>query len=163
FFYRFDNWMPLWISVTTLFASVGYGSFWVLSMLPNGALWALIFTMTTQFFVLIVLFRMPDGRFVPKIVRWLLPIYFVCEVFRQLDQSVQSALFIAIPFIVWQAPFLLFRAVGVLAQIYRYRHGSVVYRHQLKWFVLGLVGQQLFYVVFILRTAALSYASQRWG
>jgi predicted Ser/Thr protein kinase len=163
FFYRFDNWTPLWLSVASLFASGGYAAFWVLSMLPYGATLTLAFTLTTQFLVLIVLFRMPDGRFVPKIVKWLLPAYFVWEVFRHVNQSGQSALFLAMPFIVWQSPFLLLRAAGVIAQIYRYRHGSVVYRHQLKWFVLGLVGQQVFYVVFIVRASAFDYAIQMWG
>lgn len=89
----------------------------------------------------------PNGRFVPRWSRWLIPFivaYWASEVFlssRIYDQTFDGSTFI----------FLALILVPVVAQIYRYRRVSTLReRQQTKWVVFGFVAGILSFVVFIL-------------
>lgn len=101
---------------------------------PGGALQAL-----GWFLLLPFAYLFPTGRFVPRWMRWLVPLWalWVVAFFLMADALKEwSSLFVPISFAVWVAWF----GTGVLAQLYRYRYVSTpIQRQQTKWVVFGFV------------------------
>ena len=101
--------------------------------------WPLIFvTMLGWGSLGLVLILFPDGRFVPRWMRWVVPVYILYLVFWGLPSN--------IPFSTTQWPPLLssvklgFLIAPIYAQLYRYRHtSSLIERQQTKWVVFAIV------------------------
>ncbi len=91
-------------------------------------------------------FVFPDGRFVPRWSRWVVPLVFVTPVFNVLlPGSMESPM-------PWNVLiFLSLWACCALAQVYRYRKVSgPVERQQTKWVVFGMTACVLLIVAFLL-------------
>jgi hypothetical protein len=72
----------------------------------------------------------PDGRFVPRWTRWLMPALLVVVVRPFVPTDLGDGLFLL--FLCFWVP------VGVYAQVYRYRHVSTtIQRQQSKWVIFG--------------------------
>ena len=112
--------------------------------------WPLIFVSMLGWGSLgLVLILFPNGRFVPRWMRWVVPVYIVYLVAWSLPSNS--------PFSTGQWPPLLTSVkLGILiaaiyAQLYRYRHtSSVIERQQTKWVVFAIVITMLLDVVFTL-------------
>ena len=94
----------------------------------------------------LLFYLFPDGRFVPRWTRWaaiaLTIIALADPVFLRVSPTITSGIFSAVAMFA----FLVCLLIGVLAQVYRYRHISdAVQRQQTKWVVFGLTS--LFFVV----------------
>jgi hypothetical protein len=86
----------------------------------------------------LVLVLFPDGRFVPRWMRWVVPVYILYLLFWSLPSN--------LPFSTTQWPPLLasvklgFLIAPIYAQLYRYRHtSSLIERQQTKWVVFAIV------------------------
>lgn len=89
------------------------------------------------FFILFYVF--PDGKFVPRWTRWLLPLWLGLNLLPgSLSEASSSALLRRVPFLMALPYSLVFVAIG--SQIYRYFwRSSPVQRQQTRWVVLALV------------------------
>src|SRR6266702_7309666 len=122
FWRRSDDWMALLVALllvatVTLNGSPVYGSQSAWQVLAN-----VLFVLGSQMYVLVLLL-MPDGRFVPRWTRWLLPCWVV---------SGMAVLFFSFPVygLVWHAALVLL----VIVLVYRYRSAySPLQRQQGKW------------------------------
>jgi hypothetical protein len=97
----------------------------------------------------LVLILFPNGRFVPRWMRWVFPVWTVYQVLWSLPSN--------LPFSTGLWPPLLtsvklgFFIAPIYAQLYRYRHtSSVIERQQTKWVVFAIVITMLLDVVFAL-------------
>lgn len=90
--------------------------------------------------LLVFAYLFPDGRFVPRWSRWLLPAWavWVIAFFRYADAWVTGRPWaFAATFAVWVA----WLGTGLAAQVYRYRYAaSAAQRQQTKWAVWGFAG-----------------------
>lgn len=145
FLVRRDDWMALFIGQLLLLTAIVYsGPVWdapVPLWLPS------ILIALGESSQVLFLYLFPDGRFVPKIARWLVPILAiwrpaiwivlympgyragvrVAETYGVVVQSLYDIV-----------PFLLLLAGGIGFQIYRYRRiSSPEGRQQTKWLMLG--------------------------
>ena len=126
FWRRSDDWMALLVALllvatVTLNGSPVYGSQSAWQVLAN-----VLFVLGSQMYVLVLLL-MPDGRFVPRWTRWLLPCWVV---------SGMAFLFFSFPVysLVWHAALVLL----VIVLVYRYRSAySPLQRQQGKWILFG--------------------------
>ncbi len=87
----------------------------------------------------IVLILFPDGRFVPRWMRWIVPFYIMYLVFWSLPSNspVSTAQW---PPLLNTSVKLGFLIAGIYAQLYRYRHtSSLIERQQTKWVVYAIV------------------------
>jgi hypothetical protein len=132
FWYKSDDWMALLVAlgvvmISTLFIAYalhGSHSAWqlfaiVLTVLGNGV-----------FFLICALF--PDGRFVPRWTRWLLPCWVVSGILFLIFRDV-SFMYLVYN-LVWLGEVVSF----VFALFYRYRYASnPPQRQQTKWVIYG--------------------------
>lgn len=96
------------------------------------------------FFLFCLLF--PDGRFVPRWTRWMLVWVIPSRVIETLWPNWLFAMSDSSPF--GGLVLLVFMAIAVFAQIYRYRRGaSHTQRQQIKWVVFGCVFSSVIFIV----------------
>ena len=147
FWHKSDSWMALLIAlqVVTQGASTSIAalaSFPVLQYLTN---WLLFLTQALLFLVFALF---PTGRFVPKWIRWLVPVGIVYALVDNLFQFTvqQVSWYPAFSFLF----FIVFMGIIVIAQIYRYRTVSTpVQRQQTKWIVFAIATIILADVVYL--------------
>ena len=141
---KFDDWLVLWISLT--YVAYGTGYFYVIS--PSAfTIWDDPFNLLARFLyffcgvVLYVVFFyvFPDGRFVPRWMRWLAVLVIAWGVY--LVSSFDDNLFLRAGsrFTVYAIVFTILIFASVIgAQVYRYRFfASPSQRQQTKWVVYG--------------------------
>jgi predicted Ser/Thr protein kinase len=138
FYNRSDNWMALLLSSAFVLLATAFTPLIFLDASPAG-LWV----ETIIFYLMIILslalfYVLPDGRFMPERAKWLIIPFLIWEFFENYHQMRVSDLFLSIPFILWVIPSLTVCFIGIGAQVYRYRRGSIIYRQQVKWFLVGL-------------------------
>jgi hypothetical protein len=119
---------PMALFIAFFLTAMGAGALPVLPVLGP-----LIFTFVgLSIFPLFALF--PDGRFVPRWFRWLMPPWIVYALVQFLGAPPAGGVTAGPPGSVSQLAFLL----GIGAQVYRYRRVSnPLQRQQTKWVVLG--------------------------
>jgi hypothetical protein len=147
FWRRSDDWMVLFVGVMLLFAALLYTSPAFEAHIPLGLL-ALVAALAEISQVAFV-YLFPDGRSVPGWTWILLPPLFIWRLarwglvylphFYSLQRSGEN--FYYVPQDSWDLLLLLaFLALGIIAQVYRYRHYSTLaQRQQTKWLVLGVI------------------------
>ncbi len=131
FWRKSDDWMALLVALAvvgtiTLNGNVAYDSHsaWLMPAF-------VLFVLGTSVYVLVFLL-FPDGRFVPRWMRWLLPCWIVADLVYLLPNVP-----FALPYydLVWHAALVL----PVIAQVYRYRTASsLLQRQQTKWILVGI-------------------------
>ncbi|MFN8372766.1 MAG: serine/threonine-protein kinase [Anaerolineae bacterium] len=110
----------------------------------------------------LLLFTLPDGVFVPRWSRYLLPLLVISESLRLTLYGFLNL----VSTIVLMLPVLLVFAVAIWAQVIRYRRETPVYQHQFKWIILGacasilsiIIGQACYVLVprdYIILTAGI--------
>jgi hypothetical protein len=140
FWRKSNDWFGIYVALSLVLFGIGfsnpllligeqYPTFYVPLLVLNG----IGSTMIGVFFYLF-----PDGRFVPRWTRWLIPFVAAREFANIFSPHFSSSLFGTTAFSIELASFLI-------AQIYRYRRASnAIERQQTKWFVygatVGLVG-----------------------
>jgi hypothetical protein len=100
---------------------------------PEWRFLALAVGLLATTFGALVLFLIPSGDFVPAFSRWLLPFFCMAEGVRvvlgiYLPQQLRALTLL---------PFVVVYGLGLIAQVYRYRYGTLVYRYQFQWIILG--------------------------
>jgi len=131
FWRRSDDWMALLVALVVV-AAFTYGTTYVLYSHSVWQVPAIILNVLGSgvFFLLISLF--PDGRFVPRWTRWLLPCWVVSGMVFLFFRDVSFAY--PVSNLVWHAELVLL----LIAQIYRYRYSlSPLQRQQGKWLLFG--------------------------
>lgn len=125
FWRRSDDWLVILISLTVIIIGPSFGVFFLVDNLVTQILQGIAFFLIIQLF-----FLFPDGRFSPTWTRWIGLIF-----------GIPSLIISTTPFIL-SPPFLIFLitglTIGLISQVYRYRHlATAVQRQQTKWVVLG--------------------------
>jgi hypothetical protein len=131
FWRRSDDWMALLVALVVV-AAFTYGTIYVLNSYSAWQVPAIILNVIGSGVLFLVISLFPDGRFVPRWTRWLLPCWVVSGMvflfFRDASFAYQ------VSNLVWHAEFVLI----LIAQIYRYHHAfSPLQRQQTKWFLFG--------------------------
>lgn len=104
---------------------------------PDLALGLLIIQTLGFSFVLLGLFALPDGRFVPRFSQWFIPAFWVLHFSRISGRYIEALDPLNVNVVFWGWAFL---ALGVLAQIYRsIRVATPQQRQQTKLLVLGTI------------------------
>jgi signal transduction histidine kinase len=144
--HKFDDWMALLAAL--MLVQLG-----TLSVTPtiqqSNSLWqfpslALSNLGFIPFFLFCLLF--PDGRFVPRWTRWMLVWVIPSRVIDTLWPNGLFAMSDSSP--LGGLVLLVFMAIAVFAQIYRYRRGaSHTQRQQIKWVVFGCVFSSVIFIV----------------
>ena len=141
-----------WLGFLVSLALVVFGTFTAESSTalvrqsPNLAWPFFLLNFMTNGLVMLLFFLFPDGRFVPRWT-WLLTIIFVVAFLLDLLLRNRGQLEPSYS-ITGNLLMISFLAVGVVAQIYRYRRISTpTQRQQTKWIMFGLVS--LFIMLFI--------------
>lgn len=131
---RSRDWMAHLLAMTwALYAVVLSGAvIEVVTAYPQLALPVGILTLISIILGALLLFTLPNGQFVPRWSKWLLPVLIVLDGFRLAFYGR-----LPIPNPILFIPVLLIYGMGIAAQFYRYRQGKPVYRHQFKWMLLG--------------------------
>ncbi len=131
FWRKSDDWMGLFASLTLVLLGITNDS---AALTPVGQQYpALIFLVQFVAFlgaacIVLFFYLFPDGRFVPRWIRWLVPLVFVKEAVSAFRPDLLGNDW-------FQAVEL---ASAVFAQIYRYwRVSNAVQRQQTKWVVFG--------------------------
>jgi hypothetical protein len=110
--------------------------------LTVGEISALISTML----LILWFFVFPDGRFVPRRMRWLYLLVMTTQVWRILQpEAYQQSFALLVP--------VIFGGI-LIAQVFCYRHAGVAQRQQIKWVVFGIVAGTLPLVLFGLYASA---------
>jgi hypothetical protein len=136
FWHRSDSWIALLISLqaVTQGASTSIAAVVSFPILQYPVNWLLFLN---EVFLFLVFALFPSGRFVPKWIRWLIPVWVVCALVDHLLQFAvqQVSWYPAFTFLF----FIVFMGTIVIAQIYRYRFVSTpVQRQQTKWVVFAI-------------------------
>lgn len=140
FWRKSDNWMALFVSVM-----VATTPLWAIplpfTLAVRQPAWA--WAVGVAFFVsqssdLTFPLIFPNGRFVPRWTRWMLPVVLVHAAFvsfyRPLVEYPRADEYVPVTI-------LIFSSIAVYAQVYRYfRVASPLERQQLKWIVVGYTG-----------------------
>jgi hypothetical protein len=148
--HKSNEWMALFVALVL----ITFGAIWPTNIDELSALypaWAVFFTAVDQLsftFLLAFFFFFPDGRFVPRWMRWIVVPLFASGVLSFIVPTWPGVLNILF--------FLSFLALALFAQISRYRrHASLLQRQQIKWVVFGfsatlgaIVGQVELGVIF---------------
>jgi hypothetical protein len=125
FWRRSDDWMALLVALAVV-ASVALNGDIYYSYSAWGVLAFVLYVLGSSLYVL-VLALFPDGRFVPRWTRWILPCWVVAALIPFIHPLYNYAL-------LWRAALVLL----VIAQVYRYRTASSpLQRQQTKWFLFG--------------------------
>jgi hypothetical protein len=151
FIYRSDNWMAVWLSLALGLVAIGSGAYVVLRALPSGDVFFALFSLTLIMIAIVVLYILPDGRFYPSQMRWVVAVYTVWELFRHSQIALQTELYRVTPPPMWFIPLIFVFFIGVIAQVYRYRQANTVARHQVKWLLLGIAVYFISYMLFYVR------------
>ena len=144
---RNDDWMALLISMMMVLV----GSTTALNVHYTNHFFGSILIGSGLFITFAALLVFPDGRFQPGLSRYVLalfaPLYMIVAPSGSIllgGQSLPTIQFIAF-FVVFSSP-----ALGLLAQIYRYRAvASPVQKQQTKWILLGFIGWVLMSFVYL--------------
>jgi signal transduction histidine kinase len=149
FWRRSDDWMALFVSLCLVM--VGTGALPVLSSVEMiqpqwGWVRYLAFLLGTGSLpVLLAIF--PEGRFVPRSMRWLILIWLAFMLVNLLAKPIARAGIMSGP---PNPLYLGTMLAGGCAQVYRYRRvSSPLLRQQTKWVMLGFVGQLACLVVLV--------------
>jgi len=146
FWHKSDSWIALLIALQAVTQGssrsiVALGSFPVLQYPAN---W-LLFLNEILLFLVFALF--PTGRFVPKWIRWLVPVWVIHTLVESLLDLQQVSWYPVFSFLF----FIVFMGILVIAQIYRYRFVSTpVQRQQTKWIVFAIATLILADVIYLL-------------
>jgi hypothetical protein len=89
-----------------------------------------IFTEVSIVLGTLLLFTMPDGRFVPQWSRFLLLVFIFAD-------SIRLTWYSVVPNPLLFLPVIFVYAVAIWSQVFRYRRESPIYQHQFKWIILG--------------------------
>lgn len=136
FWFRSDDWMAIWISLIIVTGGLTQGGAGQ-SLADAQPVWRIPFIILftfTSVMVFISFFLFPDGRLIPRWVRWVVVPDIIFELFRAIG------LFIApkLTFVLYEITSALF-IFGILAQVYRYRKFSnPIQRQQSKWVIYGI-------------------------
>ena len=134
FWHKSDSWIALLLALqaVTQGASTSIAALGSFPVLQYPATW-LLFLNQVLLFVLFALF--PTGRFVPKWIRWLVPVWVAYSLVDFSGTLQQVSWYPAFSFLF----FLGLMGILVIAQIYRYRTVSTpVQRQQTKWIVFAI-------------------------
>lgn len=131
-----EDWLAILASATILvvaiYNSAAYAGDFFLPPLLSGMI-----AFAYHFFVLIILYIFPDGRFIPRWTSRFLIVGLIWGLWKVLPISIASELWTSRAWIVID---LLVYGVGIYAQIYRYRNVSGPQeRQQTKWITYGMV------------------------
>jgi signal transduction histidine kinase len=141
FWRKSDNWMALFVSVM-----VATTPLWAMplpfTLAVRQPAWEWVVALASfvsQSSDLTFPLIFPNGRFVPRWTRWMLPVVLIYSAFwsfyRPLVEHPRADEFITVITI------LIFSSIAVYAQVYRYfRVASPLERQQLKWIVVGYTG-----------------------
>jgi hypothetical protein len=143
FLRRSDDWVALLTALTLVLYNTGQ---------QNGALTALAYaypawnapvevvTFLSEAPIVLFLLLFPDGRFVPRWTRWVVPLavaHTICLIFPPANSPLNANNW---PLALDGLLFISYLLVAVFSQLYRYRRVSnAVQRQQIKWAVFGLV------------------------
>ncbi len=139
FWRRSDDRVALFVSFMLLANGLTFGPEISYLVAANPALLpALVLLQIAGFgFLIVFAFIFPDGRFVPRWTRWLTPVFLAGQAFMLVRTA--SAVYGSSP--LYFGYLLAGGAIGVGAQIYRYRRvATPAQRQQTKWVMLGLAG-----------------------
>ncbi len=136
FWRKSSDWMALLLSLLLMLGTLE-GVTEVGALLP---LQTALYDIAVVLFVVIP-FVFPNGRFVPRWTRWLIPPLVIAEI-------------VAVASPQWVGPVnLIWLALAVYAVIYRYRRiSNVVERQQTKWVMVGLLSTALAFIPMIVAT-----------
>jgi signal transduction histidine kinase len=144
FWKRSDDWMALFVALTLVLMGTNFSpvNYLLAIALGSTSLWGILITclQTLAWSSIVFFFALfPDGRFVPRWTRWLLPLYLVSLVPLSLPSSWSSAQGQWSP-LLFAWPIMASIIALLLAQLYRYhRVSSAVQRQQTKWVLFGLI------------------------
>jgi hypothetical protein len=132
FWRRSDDWMALLVALAVVATVTLTGDAVTYSSQSASQMLAFVLYVLEGGVYVLVLSLFPDGRFVPRWVRWLLPCWVIAGMVNLFFHDATSANLVYIP--VWSAALVLL----VIAQVYRYRTAfSPLQRQQTKWFLFG--------------------------
>ncbi len=149
FWRRSDDWMALFVSI--MLVMIGTGALPVISSVvviqPQWGWMRFLAFFVGIGSLPVQLTLFPDGRFVPRWIRWLVPMWLVLLVVNFLSKPLLSGGLTSGP----PSPIYLGMLVaGVGAQVYRYRRVSTpLQRQQTKWAVLGFAAQLVSVLVLV--------------
>jgi signal transduction histidine kinase len=132
FWRRSDDWMALLVALAVVATVTEYDSVNGTGMNSAWGVLAMVLGVLGTGLYILVLALFPDGRFVPRWTRWLLPCWAVSGMVYLFFRDASFATLVY--YLVSQA------ALGLLfiAQVYRYRHAySPLQRQQGKWILFG--------------------------
>jgi len=125
FWRKSDDWMALLVALMVV-ATVTLNGGGAYSMNSAWLMLALVMFVLGSSLYVVVLALFPDGRFVPRWTRWLLPCWFVAALLSFMNPFFYE--------LVWYAALVLF----VIAQVYRHRTAtSPLQRQQGKWLLFS--------------------------
>jgi hypothetical protein len=141
-----DNWMAMMVALLLTVQGTGLitGDRLLLRPLPGQTLadtFATGFNFVTVLCTILVFYLFPNGRFVPRWMRWLMLLLVVLDVFINFFAGLVGVSYFEIPTwfdLLGGGSWVAFLISGAGAQIYRYRRVSTpVERQQTKWVVFS--------------------------
>lgn len=140
FWRKSNDWMAL---LTSLLFIMFLGPFETLARLnPMWTVVGDISALVASIVLFLWFFIFPDGRFVPRWMRWLYLLLLGTQVWRIFQPDVYQQNFaLLIP--------VIFGGI-LIAQVFRYRHAGVIQRQQIKWVVFGISAGTVPLLVFFL-------------
>src|SRR6266487_1859381 len=125
FWRKSDDWMALLVALTVATTVTVSGSVYGNGMNSAWGVLAMVFNVLASGLYVLVLLLFPDGRFVPRWTRWLLPCGVVAGLLTMMSNVYNLVLYAVLGMI-------------LIAQVYRYRTASSpLQRQQGKWFIFG--------------------------
>lgn len=129
FWRRSDDWMAIFTSVLFLIFLGPFGEFARVD--PRWTIVGDVSDILTTILTFLWFFIFPDGRFVPRGMRWVFALLLVTQVVRIFRPELYGGSFPIVGVIIFG---------GILvAQVFRYRHAGAGQRQQIKWVVYGIV------------------------
>jgi hypothetical protein len=140
FWRRSNDWMALLVALVVV-ATFTFNGDAVSYSSPAWQMLALVLYVLAGGAVVLVFSLFPDGRFVTRWVRWLLPCWVVAAMVNLFFRGGFFAQWFYIP--VWSAALVLI----VIAQVYRYRTAySPLQRQQTKWIFFGVSVEVIIFI-----------------
>jgi hypothetical protein len=132
FWRRSDDWMALLVALGVV-AIFTWNVPYALYSLSAWQVFAIVLNVLGSGVIFLVFSLFPDGRFVPRWTRWLLPCWVVAGIVYLFFRNVSFAY--PVFNLVWYAELVL---IMMIAQVYRHHSTfSPIPRQQSKWFIFG--------------------------